>query len=325
LDTSIENYAANCVNQALYVQLDWEMSGSVETGSSFSSAFAVIDDTEREPELKSSVSSINAKGAMPETTSASSNNLPTAATATPSSKPSSESSSNGSGSSSSGSGSGGGGLSTGAVVGIAVACGVVALALAGLGVWLLCFRRRRSSPGGRHAALAQGAYAGSDATGGMLAGGGIEKDVPNGGSTDSPHSAYALDRARLHGDAGVDVDGHASRGLMDAGGAAAGAGGAAAVIGSGHARSDSTPAGGYPPYSDRVGTPSGSQAGAMNSQTSLPDALGRGDACPTPPISTRYAHLVEEGMTDDEIRRLEEEERVLDAAIEDAGRSSRAR
>ncbi|KAJ4421669.1 hypothetical protein N0V85_000054 [Neurospora sp. IMI 360204] len=33
-------------------------------------------------------------------------------------------------------------------------------------------------------------------------------------------------------------------------------------------------------------------------------------------LSTPYAHLVEEGMTEEEIRRLEEEERQLDAAIE---------
>lgn len=33
-------------------------------------------------------------------------------------------------------------------------------------------------------------------------------------------------------------------------------------------------------------------------------------------ISRRYAHLIEDGMTDEEIRRLEEEERALDEAIE---------
>lgn len=42
-------------------------------------------------------------------------------------------------------------------------------------------------------------------------------------------------------------------------------------------------------------------------------------------ISEQYAHLVEEGMSDDEIRRLEEEERVLDEAIEQARTDSRAR
>ncbi|KAI1276157.1 hypothetical protein F5Y07DRAFT_142431 [Xylaria sp. FL0933] len=47
---------------------------------------------------------------------------------------------------------------------------------------------------------------------------------------------------------------------------------------------------------------------------------GRGAPTPTSLIASRYAHLVEEGMTEDEIRRLEEEERQLDAAIEHAGR-----
>ncbi|KAI1347398.1 hypothetical protein F5Y01DRAFT_247029 [Xylaria sp. FL0043] len=49
-------------------------------------------------------------------------------------------------------------------------------------------------------------------------------------------------------------------------------------------------------------------------------ANGRGAPTPTSLIASRYAHLVEEGMTEDEIRRLEEEERQLDAAIEHAGR-----
>ncbi|ROW10822.1 hypothetical protein VPNG_05297 [Cytospora leucostoma] len=49
------------------------------------------------------------------------------------------------------------------------------------------------------------------------------------------------------------------------------------------------------------------------------DAFGRRSTTPSG-ISGRYAHLVEEGMTDDEIRRLEEEERALDEAIEEAGR-----
>lgn len=40
-------------------------------------------------------------------------------------------------------------------------------------------------------------------------------------------------------------------------------------------------------------------------------------------ISGRYAHLVEEGMTEDEIQRLEEEERALDEAIEQASGGGR--
>lgn len=42
-------------------------------------------------------------------------------------------------------------------------------------------------------------------------------------------------------------------------------------------------------------------------------------------IAQQYAHLVEEGMTDDEIRRLEAEERALDEAIEQAGTGGRKR
>ncbi|KAI1432608.1 hypothetical protein GGR50DRAFT_706394 [Xylaria sp. CBS 124048] len=41
-----------------------------------------------------------------------------------------------------------------------------------------------------------------------------------------------------------------------------------------------------------------------------------------PAIDVRYLHLVEDGMSEEEIRRLEEEERQLDAAIESAGRNS---
>ncbi|KAI1817775.1 hypothetical protein GGS20DRAFT_454827 [Poronia punctata] len=65
------------------------------------------------------------------------------------------------------------------------------------------------------------------------------------------------------------------------------------------------------PYSDRASTPP--TPGHYPSPT---------DSRPT--VKTPYAHLVEEGMTPDEIRRLEEEERQLDAAIENAGRSSRS-
>lgn len=52
---------------------------------------------------------------------------------------------------------------------------------------------------------------------------------------------------------------------------------------------------------------------------------GRGSAVATPTSTNRevphsVAHLVEDGMTEDQIRRLEEEERALDQAIEQAGR-----
>ncbi|KAF3762490.1 hypothetical protein M406DRAFT_107916 [Cryphonectria parasitica EP155] len=51
---------------------------------------------------------------------------------------------------------------------------------------------------------------------------------------------------------------------------------------------------------------------------------GRSDTPGGVSISDQYAHLVEDGMTEDEIRRLEEEERALDEAIEQHRTESRA-
>lgn len=67
----------------------------------------------------------------------------------------------------------------------------------------------------------------------------------------------------------------------------------------------------------------GAAGGSGGGASSQPAGHGR----PTTPsgISGQYAHLVEEGMTEDEIRRLEEEERVLDEAIEQAGTAGRKR
>ncbi|KAI1417123.1 hypothetical protein F5Y13DRAFT_153707 [Hypoxylon sp. FL1857] len=82
----------------------------------------------------------------------------------------------------------------------------------------------------------------------------------------------------------------------------------------------------YAPYSDRGVSPPPPPGAAFttNSQTDLA-SVGHASTtrAGTPPYQSRYAHLIEEGMTEEEIRRLEEEERHLDAAIEDAGRSSR--
>ena len=94
----------------------------------------------------------------------------------------------------------------------------------------------------------------------------------------------------------------------------------------------------YSPYADHQAVPASPSSGTgpgmavtTDSQGDLPLAPvhrrqhsgagtgGAGTPTPPAPITTRYAHLVEEGMTEEEIRRLEEEERQLDAAIEEAG------
>lgn len=64
-------------------------------------------------------------------------------------------------------------------------------------------------------------------------------------------------------------------------------------------------------------------SGSGGASSSQPSGHGRSN---TPSgIAQQYAHLVEEGMTEDEIRRLEEEERALDEAIEQAGTGGRKR
>ncbi|KAL1864481.1 hypothetical protein Daus18300_007713 [Diaporthe australafricana] len=72
------------------------------------------------------------------------------------------------------------------------------------------------------------------------------------------------------------------------------------------------------------GAAGGGGGGGMASQQQ-PRAVGHVRSTTPSGISGQYAHLVEEGMTDDEIRRLEEEERALDEAIEQAGTPARKR
>ncbi|KAI0459599.1 hypothetical protein F5B21DRAFT_249694 [Xylaria acuta] len=214
------------------------------------------------------------------------------------------------------------GLNKNGIIGVAVGVTVGGLLVAGTLLWLFCFRRRRRRTAAHHA---MPSYA-SD-VGGMHA---MMQDKEIHvvlESSSSPRSAYG---------------GGGSGG--DSGGGGGGGGD------EGRASTDQ-----YAPYSDRSTTSptpdhhhhhhhhhhrktasgastaaavaaaaevGGAGAGASAGATSQTDpSWTRGSApTPTPVIMSRYAHLVEEGMTDDEIRRLEEEERQLDAAIEHAGR-----
>ncbi|KAG8164606.1 hypothetical protein KVR01_004881 [Diaporthe batatas] len=69
----------------------------------------------------------------------------------------------------------------------------------------------------------------------------------------------------------------------------------------------------------------GGVGGGSSGGASAHGPPGHGRSATPSGISGQYAHLVEEGMTDDEIRRLEEEERALDEAIEQAGTAGRTR
>ncbi|RYO84163.1 hypothetical protein DL764_009372 [Monosporascus ibericus] len=188
-----------------------------------------------------------------------------------------------------------GGLSTGAIAGIAVGIGIGLLAVAGLSVWF-CLRRRQS---GRPLVRAREVGYGSDS--GAIA---MMPEKEAAGLTESSsHPVYDQPSAPVahHGDPTAAADP-------------------------------------YTPYSDHMVAP----GTAVTTPTSVNEPspvvheqqqqqgpggeAGAARQHQQQPIASRYAHLVEEGMTEEEIRRLEEEERQLDAAIEQAGqRPSQAR
>lgn len=321
-ESDFENVGA--IGTPLYLQLDWmDYTNASVKGTTFSPLFAINNGSDISPSTISVLQAENFRdgaswvavsnecwdpdclaspsgsSTVPLETSA----QPTASTITTSAATTTAAAT---ATASASPGSGSTGLSIGAIAGIAVGCAVVGLALIGTAVWFLCFRRRHES----HTALHQNTgYISDDMGPGVV----NDKELPQ--ITDSPHSAYAPDRS-LH-------DPHeVSRNSMGVTGVGAGVGaGTGLMDGAGHAAHGAEVP--YTPYSDHTPPPPGvigTDRGPTSSQTSLPAG---GTSSPTP-ISTRYAHLVEEGMTDDEIRRLEEEERALDMAIEDHGRSSRA-
>ncbi|KAI1202355.1 hypothetical protein F5X97DRAFT_235776 [Nemania serpens] len=172
------------------------------------------------------------------------------------------------------------GLSRGAIIGIAVGVGVGGLLVAGVLSWLFCFRRRRRSS--RNAAHhTMPSY---------------DSDVGAHASMTDKETPVLLEAASRQ-----------------------------STYGGGEGRPSVDP---YAPYSDRSaasptphyrGTDApAAPAAPTTSQTDL--TWTNGAPAPTPVIASRYAHLVEEGMTTEEIRRLEDEERQLDMAIENAGR-----
>jgi hypothetical protein len=206
--------------------------------------------------------------------------------------------------------SSGGGLSSGAVIGIAVACGVVGLLLVFALVWYLL--RRRQQKKAMHPV--DSSYSSGNRADELMA----EKEAAADVDV-APHSPYS------------DEGGSATAGPSGAyqEGAAHGEAVAAGAVAAAHPRHLQDPPRSFTPYSDRpsaggaaaAGTPSvhaASVAQTDEPHVSVPSATP-GRATPRA-LTTPYAHLVEEGMTEEEIRRLEEEERQLDAAIEQAGR-----
>ncbi|KAI1121441.1 hypothetical protein F5Y10DRAFT_272070 [Nemania abortiva] len=178
------------------------------------------------------------------------------------------------------------GLSRDGVIGVAVGATIGGLLVAGALIWLFCLRRRNKTA--RHA---MSSYDSDVAVHAIVS----DKEIPALLERSTPQSTYG-------GEGRPSTDHH------------------------------------YVPYSDRptaspvpTPTPLHHRAGAATPDVVEPPTASQTDLAwtreaqtPTPTqgpvIASRYAHLIEEGMTEEDVRRVEEEERQLDAAIENAGR-----
>ncbi|KAK5628271.1 hypothetical protein RRF57_003986 [Xylaria bambusicola] len=282
------------LTQPLYLKCEW--TSSTDTGNSTSQLFAAIDNDSQEQEAvknlqesgRDEITNGKAQAARDEFKTPiqpSSTITPNAPTATPSATQTTGIISPEASASTQN------GLSKGATIGIAVGVSIAGLIVAGVLAWLFWFRRRCNQKNSKTHHMMQ-SYS-SDVGGQAMI---TDKEMPAVLESNAPQSVY---------------DGRPSGDI-------------------------------YAPYSDRstaspvpqpqhqqhhratssnvtaaaAATVPVSPAGA--SETDL--SWGRGAPTPTSLIASRYAHLVEEGMTEEEIRRLEEEERQLDAAIENAGR-----
>ncbi|KAL2182678.1 hypothetical protein L209DRAFT_815197 [Thermothelomyces heterothallicus CBS 203.75] len=204
---------------------------------------------------------------------------------------------------------GGGGLARGAVIGIAVGCGVAGLLIV-LGLaWYLLRRRQR-----KKVLQSVDSPYGSGTRGEELM---AEKEAAADVDV-SPHSPYSDDGVSRAGPGGTYP-----------GEAAVAADAAPTAPHHSHLQD---PLRSFTPYSDRPSTAAAAAGPAAGTPSIRAASLAQTDdarvSAPSPvpgratprALTTPYAHLVEEGMTEEEIRRLEEEERQLDAAIEQAAR-----
>ncbi|KAI8164008.1 hypothetical protein KHU50_007395 [Colletotrichum sp. SAR 10_65] len=226
----------------------------------------------------------------PRTTTGVSSSITSTSTAT--SAPSSTTSPGAGSSNSSSSSGGGGGLSAGAIAGIVIGS-ILGVALIAFLLWFLLRRRRRRANN-----VHNGGY-GSDPHE-FLA------DKENHARvTESPHSPYSDDGHQQQ--EMQQSQRHLTEPEHDATVPAA----AAAAVPPASGTSPTERRSFAPPYSEEEHTPIASR--------SLENVNRDGARSSTPNVNSNVSHLIEDGMTEDEIRRLEEEERALDAAIEQAG------
>ncbi|KAF6810702.1 hypothetical protein CSOJ01_06146 [Colletotrichum sojae] len=273
----------------MYIKVYWTKDG--RPGSTTSGVFTVYDNSNLPvayPELNARLSREMSRsdqnvGVDTETTLSSAT---ATASVTPTSSPSGSSDLTSGGPSENpsveaGSGGGGGGLPAGAIAGIVVGS-VLGIGLIAFLLWFFLRRRRRAEHG------SNGAYGSGQGPHEYLA----DKET-HARVTESPQSPYSDD-----GQHQQQPQPHLAPSQQEA-----------AIP-----PSSATPAGrpSFAPYEEH--TPIAAR--------SLDDInRGSGARSSTPNVNSNVSHLIEDGMTEDEIRRLEEEERALDAAIEQAGQT----
>lgn len=296
--------------ELLYFELVWHDPTSGD-GKSYSRYFALVSDTDPSPQLFSDPGITNDTPAMPEQTGlsdsdsdgpmASPTSVPGAASSISISPPVSSATAvepivgGGPSSTPPAAGHSSSSLSMGAIAGIAVAAALAGLAvLAGL-LFLYLRRRHDRSRRRRRRLLA---------------------DPAGGGGYASRGTPDLVAQKEAHAGVGVDVTPHSPYSEEDGGSASMGGlrNRGAVVVG----QDEAVPLAGYGGHAVDAAVSRGSVAGEGASLGGGSQSLTAGRDTPTAVL-----HLVEEGMTEEEIRQLEEEERELDQAIEQAGGGTR--
>ncbi|EXF76373.1 hypothetical protein CFIO01_12069 [Colletotrichum fioriniae PJ7] len=307
---------------SMYIELQWtlaEESGTTKTGlftitngtygsqTYYDAVGKLADRRKRDPESASGI-----EGSADSTSTSSMSATQTTPTLTASLNPNASQSTLpvSSGGSSSSSGGGSGGLAPGAIAGIVIGS-VLGVALIGFLIWFFLRRRRR-----RADHVSDGAYGTGHNPHEYLA----DKET-HARVTESPHSPYTDDGQHQHSQHHLheqqsqpQEQHHLSRELHqdDHDDAFETAAAAAAVPASAVSATDhhQPP---FAPYREE------NMSTASRSVEDMTRSGAGGPRSSTPNVNSNVSHLIEDGMTEDEIRRLEEEEMALDAAIEQAG------
>ncbi|KAG7128290.1 hypothetical protein HYQ44_014893 [Verticillium longisporum] len=204
----------------------------------------------------------------------------------------------------------GGGLSIGAKAGIGAGAGVVGLALIIALLWFFCLRNRHK----KKDHVSKNPYN----TEGHVSEYMVNKETTGARVTESPNSPYSDDgslaqQQQQFQNQTASSSPHETTAFV--------ASAAAAPSSSRHnlerqsegqdrGLSEATPLAALTPRSD--------------SQQQQHESTRPGERSATPQgVNSNVSHLIEDGMTEDEIRRLEDEERQLDAAIEQHGHGRR--